>query len=465
MASIQKIQNKKGISYKITVAQGRDSDGKQIRHTTTWTPPQGMTARQAEKEVQKFAVDFEDSIEKGYQLDNRQSFSEYAQYVIDLKERSGAKAKTIESYKFLLRRIEPEIGYMKLSDIRPQHLNSLYKKLSRSGIRTDNVKAAPKDAAAIPALLKEKKLSHEKAAAMSGIASSTVDAICKGKTVSEESAKKLCAALEADHTKLFNLSKDNRPLSNKTLLEYHRCIHSILAQAEKEMLVPYNAAAKATPPKAVQHDPNYFQPCQIADILDALEDEPIKWKTIINLLIVTGCRRGEIAALKWHNIDFKNSKIKIDSTLLYSPDKGVFENSTKTGDTRFLKLPPETMALLHEYRSWYLGMRLKNGDRWNAKTDYCFIKDDGSVMNPDTITSWCNDFSAKHENLPHINPHAFRHTVASTLISAGQDVVTVSKRLGHSRTSTTLDVYSHLIAEADADASECIADILLRKKA
>ena len=60
MASIQKIQNKKGISYKITVAQGRDSDGKQIRHTTTWTPPQGMTARQAAKEVQKFAVDFED---------------------------------------------------------------------------------------------------------------------------------------------------------------------------------------------------------------------------------------------------------------------------------------------------------------------------------------------------------------------------------------------------------------------
>lgn len=53
-------------------------------------------------------------------------------------------------------------------------------------------------------------------------------------------------------------------LSPKTILEHHRLIHTILSQAEKEMLVPYNAAAKATPPKAAKSDPNYFQPEQIA---------------------------------------------------------------------------------------------------------------------------------------------------------------------------------------------------------
>ena len=121
------------------------------------------------------------------------------------------------------------------------------------------------------------------------------------------------------------------------------------------------------------------------------------------------------------------------------------------------------MALLKDYRQYWLELRFKNGDRWNSG-EYVFVQDDGSVINPDSLTAYLRKLSQKHPELPHINPHAFRHTVASVLINSGQDIVTVSRRLGHSRTSTTLDVYSHLIAEADADASEVIADALLRRR-
>lgn len=253
------------------------------------------------------------------------------------------------------------------------------------------------------------------------------------------------------------------PLSGKTILEYHRCIHTILAQAEKEMLVPYNAADKATPPKQERKEVNYFQPEDLPRILSALDTEPIKWRALVNLLIVTGCRRGELAALKWSKVDFKNSKITIDATLVYTPERGIQENATKTADIRFLKLPAETMELLREYRRAWVELRFKLGDKWPG-TDYLFIRDDGRPMMPDTITAWISNFSKRH-GLPHINPHAFRHTVASVLINNGQDIVTVSRRLGHSRTSTTLDIYSHLIAEADADASDCIAAALLRRQA
>ena len=122
------------------------------------------------------------------------------------------------------------------------------------------------------------------------------------------------------------------------------------------------------------------------------------------------------------------------------------------------------MTLLKEYRKYWMELRLMNGDRWQG-TDYVFVRDDGQVIHPDSITAYLRDFSAKHPELPHIHPHAFRHTVASVLISSGQDIVTVSRRLGHSRVSTTTDVYAHLIAEADADASEVIADTLLRRRA
>ena len=103
-----------------------------------------------------------------------------------------------------------------------------------------------------------------------------------------------------------------------------------------------------------------------------------------------------------------------------------------------------------------------NGDRWQ-NSGFVFVRDDGRPMQPDSIGSWLTRFYKRH-NLPKINPHAFRHTVASVLIHSGTDVVSVSKRLGHARTSTTTDIYAHIMQEADQQASECIADALLRRK-
>lgn len=85
-------------------------------------------------------------------------------------------------------------------------------------------------------------------------------------------------------------------------------------------------------------------------------------------------------------------------------------------------------------------------------------------MNPDSITGWLYDFS-RHHNLPYINPHVFRHTAAPVLLANGTDIVTVSKHLGHANVNTTENFYSHIIEENKAKASECIADVLLRKKA
>ena len=66
-----------------------------------------------------------------------------------------------------------------------------------------------------------------------------------------------------------------KALSDKTILEHHRLISTILAQAEKEMLVPYNAAAKATPPRINKKDPNYFQP-------ETISAMSINWSSAIS---------------------------------------------------------------------------------------------------------------------------------------------------------------------------------------
>ena len=411
MANIKKIVGKTGVSYKITVTKGRNQDGKQIRHYMTWTPDHPMTERQMQKAVERAAVDFERSIEQGYQVDARQTFAEYAEYVIDLKERTGAKARTLDCYRDLLRRINPAIGHIKLTDLRPQHLNALYKNLAEPGISNRGDKA--KSRVDLPAEMKKQDMTRAELAKLSCLSAATVDAACNGKKITRTSAESIAAVLEKDIKKLFLIEQGSGQLSNKTILEHHRLIHTILAQAEKEMLVLYNAAAKATPPQLRQKEVNYFQPADIVRIREALEEEPIKWRTATHLLLITGCRRGEIMGLRWDRIDFKNSQIKIDTNLLYSPKRGIYEDTTKTpGSVRFIKLPTETMELLREYRLWYIDLRTKMGDQWHD-TGFLFVRDDGTPMIPDSITAWLGKFSKRHD-LPHINPHAFRHPYVKT---------------------------------------------------
>ena len=461
MAHIEKIEGKRGTTYRFIVSGGFDTNGKRITHKKTWKPPEGMTARQIDKAVQRAAVDFERSIEQGYVADDRQTFAEYAAYVLDLKERDGTKAKTLDRYKELMIRINQAIGHLKLADIRPQHLNSFYKNLSEPGIREGGGSATAK--IDLSAWLKANKKSRAGIAEAAGVAASTVSTAARGNPIQEAKAQAIAQAMGKKLGEVFTVEQNMEPLADWTVLAYHRLISIILSQAEKEMLVPYNAAAKATPPKAAKKAPNYFQPETISEILKALEAEPLKWQLITHLLLVTGCRRGEIMGLKWEKVDFESSRVKIDRALIVSPSKGVYESTTKTSDVRYLTLPAETMSLLRQHKREQLRLQLANGDRW-VNSGYVFTQDNGDRMNPDSITAWLNDFSRRH-NLPHINPHAFRHTVASVLLANGTDIVTVAAQLGHASASTTENFYAHIIEENKAKASECIADVLLRKKA
>ena len=461
MATIEKYTGKDGLTYRITVYAGFDTQGKRIRHRISYKPTPGMTPRQIEKAAQKAAMDFERSIEQGFALDNRQTFAEYAAYVLDLKQRTGIKARTLDRYQDMMVRINQAIGHIKLADLRPQHLNSFYKNLAEPGIRMGGGSAKAK--IDMVAWLKKNKLSRGKLAEKAGISAATVGVAVKGESIKIEKAQAIAQAMEKKVDEVFKVEKNMEPLADKTILEHHRLISTILAQAEKEMLVPYNAAAKATPPRTTKKDPNYFQPETISAILEALESEPLKWRLITHLLIVTGCRRGEIMGLRWEKVDFDNNRVKIDRALISSKSKGVYEESTKTSDIRYLTLPRETMDLLRLYKREQLRLQLANGDRW-LHTGYVFTQDNGDHMNPDSITGWLKDFSTRH-GLPHINPHAFRHTVASVLLANGTDIVTVSKQLGHASITTTESFYSHIIEENKAKAADCIANVLIRKKA
>jgi len=94
-----------------------------------------------------------------------------------------------------------------------------------------------------------------------------------------------------------------------------------------------------------------------------------------------------------------------------------------------------------------------------------FTKWNGEPMDPDIISSWFPKFLEAHD-LPDVNFHSLRHSNASILIAAHVPITTVSGRLGHAQTSTTLNYYASAIQSADAAAADALEGVIrIRERA
>lgn len=486
MASIVPRKDKSGnvVSYRIRVFRGYDEKGVKLKpFEKTYKPATGMTEKQIQKELNRQAVQFEEQCKQGYALDQRQTFSQYAEYVLTTKAASGTKHRTISRYRDLLERINAGIGHIKIGDLRPQHLNQLYTQLRQPDLRKSSSTAFAK-----PCFAGEcngSGILKKDIAAKSGISYTTLAAMQRGERVSLSAAEAVAKTLEKPVDKLFEVERDRRPLSEKTIVEHHRLIQMILGQAEKEMLIPYNPATRVinAPHREKAKPANYFEVEELEQIRDKLDKEPLKWRVITHLLIVTGCRRGEIMGLKWAAVDLDRKKLYIRNNLLYEKERGIYQDSVKTENSvRTINLPQETVDLLTEYREWWVQFRKNCGSSWNMfielpdgdgvmhkeRADHLFLQDRdtsklGYPMHPDSITDWLDKWSDR-EGLPHINPHAFRHTLASVLCLNGIDITTISKWLGHKSVTTTLNIYEHVLEQGKEKIADCVSDVILKKK-
>lgn len=457
MASIRKIEGKNGVSFKITVSMGRDAQDNQLRHYKTWKPEKPMTAKQAEREAKRIAYEFERDLLLGLQADNRQTFAQYAEYAISVMEQRGDKPQSVYRVRRQLKRINEHIGMLKLSDIRPAHLNAMYKTLAQPGENRWGLLAVP--AADFSAFLAGDTWTAF--GRRIGISETIAYKLRDGQRIRSDTAHKIEKAL--GKTDLFLYEGEDQPLAASTIRSIHGTVSAILGMAVKEMLLPYNAAERATLPKFQSCRPSdTLQPDTVSKVLQALDGEPEEYKTMVYLLAITGCRRGEIMGLKWENVLFDKQSLKIERTINYVKGIGVYEDTTKTNHVRFVPVPALVMQMLRRHKAKQSEWRLSVGDLWQDH-GYVFTRNDGTAKDPSCVNRFLSDFCRRH-GLPHINPHRFRHTVASVLLTSGVDVLTVSKLLGHADTSTTTDIYGHAIDEAKTKAAECVAEIMLKQK-
>ena len=447
---------KRNDTYKITVSAGYDINGKQIRKHLTWKPSPGMTAKQIEKELNRQAFLFEEKVRNGTYLDGSIKFSDFAEQWLNDYAIEQLRATTLERYKSMLPRINAAIGHMKLERIQPQHLLSFYKNLAETGIREDMKYKANCD---LHALIKAKKLTFKAVADSACIAERTVSTAVKGANITEKTALSICDVLNMPIDKVFTVVDEGKTLSSSTIRHHHGLISSILATAVQWQIIFSNPCDRVKPPKIGNPDPKYLDEEQAKQMIELLQNEDTQFRVMIELLMFTGLRRGELLGLEWSDIDFDNKIIQVCRSSLYLPEKGIFEDETKTtGSRRAFKVSDAVIDLLKEQRAYQVAQRLKMGDKWQ-NSNRLFTSWNGAPLNPTYLTSKFRLFKAKH-NIEDISVHGLRHTNATLQIAAGTPLTTVAHRLGHANASTTTKIYAHAIKSADEVAAEAIADIL-----
>jgi integrase len=200
------------------------------------------------------------------------------------------------------------------------------------------------------------------------------------------------------------------------------------------------------PPKREATEVEILKPDEISTMLAALEGS--KLHNVAVLALASGCRRGELLALRWSDVDLGKATIKIERSLEQTRGGGLRFKCPKTRHSRRgISLPPSAVVMLQPHRKEQLALRLKLG---MGKPDA-----DVLVFPNDLFEPWSpNSFSVMWGRaVPQVTFHSLRHAHASALIASGIDVVSVSHRLGHSGPTITLGIYAHLFHQTDTGAA------------
>lgn len=257
-----------------------------------------------------------------------------------------------------------------------------------------------------------------------------------------------------------NQQDPDQGLSPKSVKNHLSLISTIFAYAIRMGMLRYNPCQAVTLPRLETGKEKKCYTLEEAQaFLDALTAAPIEWQVFFSLALFGGFRLEEMLGFEFQDIDFERYTVTVNRVSIYTPADGIITAPTKTKKSRrTLKLPAWIFDLIRRLRTNKGRQRLALGDQWH-ECGRLFTKLDGTPMSPGQPYKWLKRFCEDQE-LPFYGVHQFRHLNASLLIFNGEDVRTVSASLGHSQTSTTLNIYTHAFETAQARASEAIADKL-----
>ena len=270
--------------------------------------------------------------------------------------------------------------------------------------------------------------------------------------------------LKPAHVQQFiKFIQDNSKISPSTVKRKLAILQSMLHQAVKLGLIQTNPAnaERLTMPKVITPKVEIFTKQEAVEMLSCLEEEPLQYKAIVYLAIMSGAREGELTALKFSDVDFVNNRITIERAAYKLKGEPVRTKPPKDNDVRTVKIDEYTISLIRQLKAENERERLRLGTAWEGG-EWLFTTWNGSIMHPATPSHWFREFLKRH-GLKHRKFHALRHTSATLQLLGGVNIKQVSGRLGHADLRVT-NQYLHCLAEADEAAANVLQNMLISKK-
>ena len=396
MPSIDIVAAKNGnLSYRIRVRRGRGLPTLSMR----WVPPAGWSKRAIERELAKVAADFERQCKAGEVISGKER-----------KEREAAAAE--EAARILTVRQYAEQVFMPAKKV--------------------------------------------------GLAENTRDSYqrCLDNWIYPKIGDKKITEVTTNDIDQLLLGLKNEGKAHSSCVKCYAVLNGLFKRARKKKVIeqnPMDLADRPTPRKdeIIMDEVDSCTVSEVRYILECLDKEPLKWRAYIRLLIDTGCRRGEISALKWSAVDFTSNQIAIASNVCYTPDAGSYLDTPKSRRIRTIDVGPDVMALLKEVQR----EQIKNGI-----SQFVFPKrgQNSEPMFATTPTKYLATFSARYG--VELHPHKLRHTYASIGITNGADVASIAENLGHSDKAVTLRMYTDANKESRKRASDIVRDSIKEDK-
>lgn len=387
MPSIRKRTTKDGRDfYEITVRRGRSLP----RLFSRWYVPEGWSQRAIDRELAKVAAEFERRCKAGEVVSRREKRQQEAQEAAE-----AAKIQTVRQYG--------ERVFMPAKTV---------------------------------------TMSENSRASFQSALNTWIYPAVGGKKLPDVSPADLSALL---------LEIQAKGRAHSTAVKVYTVLHTLFKMAYLADEIPRNPMDKVSRPvprkdEIRETEAQALTVDELRAVLEALETEPLKWRALVHVLIDTGCRRGECCGLKWEDVDLEGRVLTIRRNLCYTPARGVYVDTPKSGKVREVDIGPETAALLEALKA-------------QGKGEYVFTQDSGEPMHPQSPTRYLKKLSAKC-GVSDLHPHKLRHTFASVAITAGADVASVSEALGHSDKAVTLRMYTHADAASRRRAAQLFRDAI-----
>ncbi len=236
----------------------------------------------------------------------------------------------------------------------------------------------------------------------------------------------------------------------RTVRIIHAILHKAFEKAVRYGFVVRNPVHGAALPRYKSGEMMVLDESQVTQFLVAAQSSP--YLALYHLAVTTGMRLGELFGLKWSDLQWMSGTLLVQRQLQRVPRHGwsFVEPKTRSG-RRAIKLGENTLQALRIHKSHQEMVKALAGSRWKDH-DLIFPT---SIGTPGDASNMRIDFRRvlQRAGLPRIRFHDLRHTAASLMLNHGVPAIVVSKILGHSKPSITLDVYGHLYHEMQGSAA------------